>query len=102
MVFSCGECGRDFPSRFRLSEHLLVHSKERIACRECNQTYSNVANMLRHVRQIHEPERLARERREARAERRKLEEERRQHSIEEENRMLREMVNRLQNDVHKK
>lgn len=93
MVFSCRFCNRNFASNFLLRDHEMIHTGQRAECIEdgCEKTYSNFANLRRHVRQVHEPERMAQRRREEREEeRRQQREEERRQQREEERRQQRE------------
>lgn len=76
-------------------EHKMVHTGEKAICTTpgCDRSYSNYANLKRHDRAVHEPEREAHERRMQRAMVRAQMEKERQQAIIEENEKLKRIVN---------
>lgn len=61
MVFTCDQCGKEFHARANLRDHEMVHNRQRVACTEpgCSATLSSYANLRRHDRDIHAPQRAA-------------------------------------------
>lgn len=85
MVFPCTFCGKELYSDQAKNDHENTHTKNRVICtyEGCNSSYSNSANLRRHIRDTHkadeERERRRRERKEREnEERRKLEKENRE------------------------
>lgn len=63
MVFYYEHCPRSFPSRSLLTDHLMVHNKEKVRCSRpnCGREYTNYANLRRHIRTTHKIEDFCKE-----------------------------------------
>lgn len=46
--FHCPICRQDFMYRSAISKHMFTHSKERLQCAECDQTFSDVTSLRTH------------------------------------------------------
>lgn len=53
MSHKCFYCEKLFSSQQKREEHSLVHINMRIRCDQCSKTYSNHANLHRHIIQKH-------------------------------------------------
>lgn len=63
--YKCDECGKDFISEYCYKRHLKLHmseAPERVPCEICHKTFSSKAPMQRHMRTIHDPEKVVQQR----------------------------------------
>lgn len=51
--FECDCCGKKFERKPHLLDHLNVHFGRHLSCPLCRKSYSNRANLLRHIRILH-------------------------------------------------
>eukprot|EP00092_Neocalanus_flemingeri_P096495 GFUD01122841.1.p1 GENE.GFUD01122841.1~~GFUD01122841.1.p1 ORF type:complete len:179 (-),score=34.04 GFUD01122841.1:214-711(-) len=52
--FVCSECGKGFATKQTLSIHSVVHSEERIACDQCEKSYTTPGGLYLHKKKVHE------------------------------------------------
>lgn len=78
----------------------MTHTGERVYCpvQGCDRSYSDRANLRRHDRDFHEPERQAAQRREERERRRQQAENQRIQKLREENERLRDLLDIIQRE----
>lgn len=78
----------------------MTHTGERVYCPVpgCNRSHSDHANLRRHDRDFHEPERQAAQRREERERRRRQAEDQRFHTLREENERLKDILDIIQRE----
>lgn len=53
MSYKCFYCEKLFSTQQKREEHTLAHINMRIRCDQCSKTYSNHANLHRHIVQKH-------------------------------------------------
>ena len=53
--FPCGDCGKQFTTKFSLNRHQMVQSNDReeYQCETCQKTFSSKGNLGRHIQGIH-------------------------------------------------
>ena len=52
--FECSDCGKRFPSSWKLERHMVVHTGERpFHCPYCQRPHTQADNLKIHIRKIH-------------------------------------------------
>lgn len=49
----CKKCGYSCPTRYHMTEHEYIHSKNRPKCDECDRDFLNTINLAAHKRRLH-------------------------------------------------
>lgn len=50
----CPDCGKQFPSKYKLTRHIIVHAPPTISCPTCGHRFRRESDLHRHMN-VHDP-----------------------------------------------